>query len=123
MAHRVLRNTAEAVMSILKCTPLLMTLLAVACRGGNTEPQADEPGEDRAVTTATLETGANLLQSKAPIEKISTYLNGFHAAKDDPNMQMESHHYCDQMNEEWIANEVGGRAAGKAAGPSRRQTF
>jgi hypothetical protein len=72
----------------------------VACGGRNTEPQGEEPGEDRTAKTATLETGANLLQSKAPIEKISMYLNGFHAAKHDPTMQMESHHYCDQINEE-----------------------
>jgi hypothetical protein len=72
----------------------------LACGGRNTEPPADEPGADRTAKTTTLETGANLLQSKAPIEKISMYLNGFHAAKDDPSMQMESHHYCDQMNEE-----------------------
>jgi hypothetical protein len=55
-------------MSILKCTPLLMTLLAVACGGGNTEPQADEPAEDRTVTTATLEPGANLRLLEALVE-------------------------------------------------------
>jgi hypothetical protein len=29
------------------------------------------------------------------------YLNGFHAAKGNPAMQMESHHYCDQVDEEF----------------------
>jgi hypothetical protein len=48
-----------------------------------------------------LETGANLLQRTAPVNEISMYLNGFHAAKGDPGMQMESHHYCDQVNEEF----------------------
>ncbi len=28
------------------------------------------------------------------------HLNGFHAAKDDPSMIMESDHYCNQMNED-----------------------
>jgi hypothetical protein len=84
-----------------------ITLIALtgtlACGGRNTEPQGEDtaPGADRTAETATLETGANLLQSKAPIEKISMYLNGFHAAKDDATMQMESHHYCDQVNEEF----------------------
>jgi hypothetical protein len=75
----------------------------VGCGGRNTEPQGEEtaPGADRTAETAALETGANLLQSKAPIEKMSMYLNGFHAAKDDAQMQMESHHYCDQVNEEF----------------------
>jgi hypothetical protein len=76
---------------------------AIACGGRDTEPQGEEtaPGAGRTAKTATLETGANVLQSKAPIEKISMYLNGFHAAKGAPKMQMESHHYCDQVNEEF----------------------
>jgi hypothetical protein len=28
------------------------------------------------------------------------YLVGFHPSKSDPGMQMESHHYCDQVNED-----------------------
>ena len=40
------------------------------------------------------------MQAKAPVEKIAMYLNGFHAAKDDPKMQMEAHHYCNQANED-----------------------
>ena len=28
------------------------------------------------------------------------YLNGFHVSKDDPAMQMEAHHYCNQANED-----------------------
>jgi len=58
------------------------------------------PGADRTAKTAALETGANLMQAKAPVEKIAMYLNGFHAAKDDPKMQMEAHHYCNQANED-----------------------
>jgi hypothetical protein len=74
-----------------------------ACGGGNTPPQGNDtaPGAGRTAKTATLETGANVLQSTAPVTEISMYLDGFHAAKDDPAMQMESHHYCDQVNEEF----------------------
>jgi uncharacterized protein DUF1264 len=73
-----------------------------ACGGGNTPPENGKtaPGAQRAATTAALETGANLLQDKAPVEKIAMYLNGFHVAKDDPAMQMEAHHYCNQANED-----------------------
>jgi hypothetical protein len=28
------------------------------------------------------------------------YLNGFHVSKDNPDMQMEAHHYCNQVNED-----------------------
>ncbi len=90
-------------MRIINGTAVLALAGTLACGGGNTAPQGGEtaPGADRTADTATLETGANLLQPKAPVEKISMYLNGFHAAKDDATMQMESHHYCDQVNEEF----------------------
>jgi hypothetical protein len=40
------------------------------------------------------------MQAKAPVEKIAMYLNGFHVSKDDPTMQMEAHHYCNQTDED-----------------------
>ena len=58
------------------------------------------PGADRTARTAALETGANLMQAKAPVEKIAMHLNGFHVSKDDPTMQMEAHHYCNQASED-----------------------
>jgi hypothetical protein len=74
-----------------------------ACGGGNTAPQGADtaPGADRTAKTAALETGANVLQAKAPVENIAMYLNGFHVSKDDPAMQMEAHHYCNQANEDF----------------------
>ena len=80
-----------------------MVLLA-GCGGGNTQPQGGgrtAPGAERTAKTTGLETGANLLQSKAPVGQISMYLNGFHAAKDDPSMVMESDHYCNQVNQDF----------------------
>ena len=83
---------------------LVVAALAAAtgCGGGNTPPQGGQtgPGADRTPKTAALESGANLLQAKAPVENIAMYLNGFHVAKDDPAMQMEAHHYCNQANED-----------------------
>jgi hypothetical protein len=79
-----------------------MSSVLVAACGGNTSAPGPTaaPGADRTAKTAALETGANLLQPKAPVEKIAMYLNGFHVAKDDPGMQMEAHHYCNQVNED-----------------------
>jgi hypothetical protein len=76
--------------------------VTTACGGGNTAPQGGEtaPGADRTAKTVALETGANLMQAKAPVEKIAMYLDGFHVSKDDPKMQMEAHHYCNQANED-----------------------
>jgi Protein of unknown function (DUF1264) len=77
-------------------------VVTAACAGGNTPPQGGQtaPGADRTAKTAALESGANLMQAKAPVEKIAMYLNGFHVSKDDPKMQMEAHHYCNQANED-----------------------
>jgi hypothetical protein len=90
-------------MRIFISLPLIAVL--AACGGGNTGP-ADStqaaPGDERTAKTATLETGANLLQAKAPVENIAVYLNGFHVAKDDPKMQMEAHHYCNQVTEDFM---------------------
>ena len=87
----------------LRCAGLLLAVSAYGCGGGNSPPQGEEaaPGADATAKTRALETGASLLQSTAPVNRISMYLSGFHAAKDDPKMQMESHHYCDQVNEEF----------------------
>lgn len=72
----------------LGATTLFAVVFAAACGGGDTPPQGGEtaPGADRTAKTAALETGANLMQAKAPIEKIAMYLNGFHVSKDDPKM-------------------------------------
>jgi hypothetical protein len=83
---------------------LAATFLMAACGGGDTAPSnAPEavPGTAQTTKTSTLETGANLLQSKGPVEKISMYLDGFHVAKHDATMQMEAHHYCNQVNEDF----------------------
>jgi hypothetical protein len=103
---RVMQTTSpgEVRMTGLWMSGLCVGLLVVGCGGGNTGPQnAQEavPGTPRATKTAVLETAANMLQADAPVSKISMYLNGFHAAKDNAQMQMEAHHYCNQMNEDF----------------------
>jgi hypothetical protein len=92
----------EAAMRGLTSVALALAVGATACGGGDTPPDGGvaAPGADRTARTAALETGANLLQAKAPVEKIAMYLNGFHVAKDDPAMQMEAHHYCNQASED-----------------------
>jgi hypothetical protein len=86
----------------LRAAALMAASLISACGGGNTPPGGETaPGADRTVKTAILESGASVLQAKAPVEKFAMYLNGFHVSKDDPTMQMEAHHYCNQANEDF----------------------
>lgn len=39
------------------------------------------------------------MQDLTPVQKIAVYLVGFHPMKDKPSIQMEAHHYCNQVNE------------------------
>src|SRR4051812_24203308 len=93
----------EDVMRVVVMIAVSAALAASACGGGNTDPQRGQtaPGSRVTAKTATLESAANLIQSKGPISKVSLYLDGFHAAKDDAKMQMEAHHYCNQANEDF----------------------
>ena len=96
---RVHRPRSAAVTWIL----LTLVTLASACGGDDTPPQGAQsaPGAERTAKTATLETGAKLMQDKTPVDQIAMYLVGFHPSKADPAMQMESHHYCNQVNEDF----------------------
>lgn len=79
---------------------MLAGALACAC-AAETKPGAEPPGRDESVKTEVLETGAAMLQTDAPLEPMDVYLVGFHPMKDDPGHQMEAHHFCTQMNEDF----------------------
>ena len=49
-----------------------------------------------------LEQGAHLLQETTPLRGFDVYVVGFHCAKDRPQMQMEAHHYCRVVNDDFL---------------------
>lgn len=59
------------------------------------------PGDAKSGSTKVLEVGAKILQTNAPLQGFDIYLNGFHPMKDHPEHQMEAHHYCHQVNEDF----------------------
>jgi hypothetical protein len=59
-------------------------------------------GDGKGLWLSTLEKGAKVLQDPAPLKKFDVYVAGFHPAKDDPSMQMEAHHYCRVVNDDFI---------------------
>jgi len=61
-------------------------------------PKLRPPGEDTSLWRATLETGAELMQTHAPLKSFDIYVVGLHCARHDPQMQMEAHHFCAQVN-------------------------
>lgn len=77
------------------------TLLS-ACAGNDSPSNVGAPGKPTAPSTRTLEAGAALLQSRAPVDALNAYLDGFHFYNGHPEVQMEAHHYCAILNEEVI---------------------
>lgn len=75
--------------------------LALCAACAQTPPGSAPPGEEKSGKTRVLETGARMLQGQAPLRPMDIYLVGFHPMKDDPSHQMEAHHYCHQVNEDF----------------------
>ncbi|EIW9757689.1 OBAP family protein [Salmonella enterica subsp. enterica serovar Montevideo] len=86
-------------MKILPLALFIIPFLA-GCGANNTPPQTPIPGEKTSAKLRTLETGAAAIQSRPPVDAISTYLDGFHFYSGDKNGQMEGHHYVTVLNED-----------------------
>ncbi|QXY85534.1 DUF1264 domain-containing protein [Salmonella bongori] len=86
----------------MKNLPLVLFIIPflAGCGANNTPPQTPIPGEKTSAKLRTLETGATVIQSRPPVDAISTYLDGFHFYNGDKNGQMEAHHYVTVLNED-----------------------
>ncbi|TCZ50784.1 OBAP family protein [Roseicella aquatilis] len=80
---------------------LLPLLLLAACTGsGASGPTGQPAGAPESARTSALATAASAIQRDAPVANLDVYLVGFHPMKDDPNHQVEAHHFCRVVNEE-----------------------
>lgn len=59
-------------------------------------------GEGRSAWRTILEAGAAVLQDTAPLRDFDIYVVGLHCAKHEPDMQMEAHHFCRQVNQDFF---------------------
>lgn len=84
-------------------TTLLVPLLLVlgACSRDATGPATHPPGAAETAKTNALEAGAKALQNDGPVAKLDIHLVGFHPMKDHPHQQMEAHHFCRQVNQDF----------------------
>lgn len=88
-------------------TTLPTALALVACTlgactgGGPSPPPIKPPGADESLRTNVLEAGATVLQRNSPLARMDIHLVGFHPIKDDPDHQVEAHHFCRQVNEDF----------------------
>jgi hypothetical protein len=67
----------------------------------DSKPKVAPKGSEKSAKTSVLETGAKILQDNAPVAGMDIYLVGFHPMKDHPDQQMEAHHFCKQVNEDF----------------------
>jgi hypothetical protein len=91
-------------MSIIKrCNSYVLTcmLATSAFQAVAQNNQASPPGADKSTRTKALEAGAKILQTDAPTDRLDIHLVGFHPMKDQPDHQMEAHHFCRQVNEDF----------------------
>eukprot|EP01040_Poterioochromonas_malhamensis_P008841 gene8841-9576_t len=65
------------------------------------DPDIRPEGRSKDITTKFLEFGSKLFQSNSPLQDTTIYLVGFHPMKHHPEHQMEAHHYCKQLNEDF----------------------
>lgn len=60
------------------------------------------PGRGKTIKEKLLAKGADWLQSAPPLKHFDAYVVGFHCSRDHPEMQMEAHHFCRQVNGEFL---------------------
>jgi hypothetical protein len=83
-----------------RVTTLSAVLLTVVLSAQGAFAQSP-PGEEKSAKMDALALGAKLLQGNAPLGPMDVYIVGFHPMKDDPEHQMEAHHFCNQANQDF----------------------
>jgi hypothetical protein len=78
-----------------------VAIMSVSVSAQKADPKTAPAGETKTPKTKMLEAGSKLMQSTRPLEPIDIYLVGFHPMKHDPMQQMEAHHYCKQVNQDF----------------------
>lgn len=86
--------------NVLFALSFLFALPLLSC-GEDRNSTTEVPGREESSRTSVLEAGSDLIQTKAPLDPMDVYLAGFHPMKEDPGHQMEAHHFCTQVNEDF----------------------
>lgn len=96
-----MRSTRSTLRRASPVSLLASTLALFATGCANVGPGIEPAGDAKTVKTEVLEAGAAVLQTNDVFDAMDVYLVGFHPMKDDPSHQMEAHHFCRQVNEDF----------------------
>jgi hypothetical protein len=77
------------------------TVAVFRLSGARVDPAISPDGRPKSAMTVGLEMDSLIFQSAAPLRGMHTYLVGFHPMKHASCHQMEAHHYCKQVNEDF----------------------
>jgi len=94
-----LHRTASKHLHLASCV-VALAMIAAGCVGTR-EPHVRPAGEEATIKTEALKLGAKALQPDSPLDPMDVYLVGFHPMKNAPAHQMEAHHFCRQVNQEF----------------------
>ncbi|MCI0752551.1 OBAP family protein [Teichococcus vastitatis] len=80
-------------------------IAACACGRAHAQPVqhhggSPATGEENSLRSRVLGAGAAALQTKAPLNAMNMYLNGFHFYADDMGRPVEAHHFCTHLTED-----------------------
>lgn len=78
----------------------LSSLTLTSCTSMS-RPKVSPEGKGKTASTQVLEKGAQFLQSNAAVAGMNIYMVGPHPMKEHPSYQMEAHHFCREVNEEF----------------------
>lgn len=67
-----------------------------------TKRPIDPRGEPQSIKARLLEFSSGMIQDMSPTRQFDIYVAGMHCARHDPLMQMEAHHYCRQVNQDFL---------------------
>lgn len=70
-------------------------------RASRAQAQPRPPGDPLSARSRVLDSGADAIQSKAPLDAMSAFLNGFHFYADDMGRQVEANHFCTHLTEDF----------------------
>ena len=66
-----------------------------------TQSRPRQQQKSKTAKTKALEAGAQLLQNAEPIKQINVHVDGFHFVSGKMDHQMEAHHFCSKLSEEF----------------------
>lgn len=81
--------------------PLILGVAFLTACSAQAPPAAAPAGGPKTARTIALETGAEILQPEGPIDAVAVYLDAFHFHNGNIEQQMEAHHYCTDLNEDF----------------------